>query len=251
MDSMENVQKMNISFVSRISIKVIMIILIFVMFGNNSVSAKTVYQEGFSYCKINKSIKERIDGVSYHKNRYITYRDLRYVEVKYYNYKGKIKNGEMIVNKAIASDVVKIFYELYQIKYPIRRIRLVDEYDADDNKSMAADNTSCFNYRTIAGSGGSLSMHGLGLAIDINPKINPCVGGAHGIVPDNGKAYAQRDIKKCKGKYKGCMIHKNDKAYNIFKKYGFSWGGNWSNMKDYQHFYKIPEKYKKISKYEW
>ena len=73
-------------------------------------------------------------SVSYHKSRYITYRDLRYVEVKYYNYKGKIKNGEMIVNKAIASDVVKIFYELYQIKYPIRRIRLVDEYDADDNK---------------------------------------------------------------------------------------------------------------------
>lgn len=251
MNSVNNVHKENILYTLRISIKVIMIIFIVVMLGNHNVSAKTLYKEGFSYSKISKSIKERINGVSYHKNRYISYSDLRYVQVRYYNYKGKEKTGEMIVNKAIASDVVNVFYELYKIKYPIRRIRLVDEYDADDNKSMSADNTSCFNYREIAGSGGSLSMHGLGLAIDINPRINPCVGGAHGIVPDNGKAYAERNIKKCKGKYKAYMIHKNDAAYNIFKKYGFSWGGSWNKMKDYQHFYKIPQKYKSISKYEW
>lgn len=213
--------------------------------------AKTVCKEGFSYSKLTKGIKKRINGVSYKKNKYITFDDLRYVRVKYYNYKGKEKEGELIVNKLIAKDIAEIFYELYEIKYPIRRIRLVDEYDADDNKSMAADNTSSFNYRIIAGSKNSLSMHALGLALDINPKINPCVGGAHGIVPSNGKAYAQRDASKCRGKYADNMIHKNDEAYKIFKKHGFSWGGEWDNMKDYQHFYKVTGKYKKISRYEW
>ncbi len=228
----------------------IVIILILIMFNYTDASSKTMY-DGFSYSKITKTVKERIKGVSYHKNRYITYKDLRYVTVRYYNYKGKEKTGEMIVNKAIAEDVVNVFYELYKIKYPIRRIELVDKYGADDNQSMRADNTSCFNYREIAGSNGSLSMHGLGLAIDINPRINPCVGGAHGIVPDNGRVYAERNVNKCRGRYRTNMIHKNDKAYKIFKKYGFSWGGNWKSMKDYQHFYKVPPKYRNVSGYEW
>lgn len=214
-------------------------------------SAKTVYKEGFSYGKITKSVKKRINGVSYKKNKYITYDDLRYVRVKYYNYKGKEKEGELIVNRLIAKDITEIFYELYEMQYPIRRIKLVDEYDADDNKSMEADNTSAFNYRIIAGSQNSLSMHALGLAVDINPKINPCVGGAHGIVPPNGKVYAQRKTSECKGRYADNMIHKDDEVYNIFKKHGFSWGGEWDNMKDYQHFYKVTGKYKKIGKYEW
>ncbi|MCI8306507.1 MAG: M15 family metallopeptidase [Lachnospiraceae bacterium] len=221
------------------------------IFNGKTSPAKTVYREGFSYSKITKGIKKRINGISYKKNKYITYDDLRYVRVKYYNYKGKEKEGELIVNKLIARDVAEIFYELYEIKYPIRRIRLVDEYDADDNLSMAADNTSSFNYRIIAGSNNSLSMHALGLALDINPKINPCVGGAHGIVPPNGKAYSQRKVSKCGGKYADNMIHKGDEAYNIFIKHGFSWGGEWDNMKDYQHFYKVTGKYKKMGRFEW
>ena len=214
-------------------------------------AAEIIYRDGFTYARITKDIKKRINGISYHKNKYISYNDLRYVKVKYYNYKGKEKTGELIVNKTIVKDVVAIFYELYNIKYPIKQIKLVDEYGADDNESMAADNTSCFNYRVIAGSKSALSMHALGLAIDVNPKVNPCVGGAHGIVPANGKIYSERDGKKCKGKYSEYMIHKNDRVYKIFKKYGFSWGGDWKNMKDYQHFYKVTEKYSKIDKYEW
>lgn len=208
------------------------------------------YKEGFSYSKIDSRLKKRINGNSYKKNNDISYEDLRYVRVKYYNYKGKEKEGELIVNKLIAKDVVRIFYELYEIKYQIRRIELIDKYKADDNLSMEADNTSCFNYRKIAGSS-NLSMHALGLAIDINPKINPCVGGAHGILPANGKLYKERDVKKCKGIYKKMMIHKNDKVYKIFAAHGFSWGGDWKNMKDYQHFYKVPAKYKDCGKYSW
>ncbi len=216
-----------------------------------NMSIKELKNEGFYYTKLSDEIKDIITGVSYHKNKYISYRDLRYVTVKYVNYKGKEKEGKLIVNKAIAKDTVRIFYELYKMKYPVRRMELIDEYDADDNKSMEADNTTCFNYRVIAGSAKNLSMHGLGLAIDINPKVNPCVGGAHGLLPVNGRKYANRNVKTCKGMYKNIMIHKNDKVYKIFKKYGFSWGGDWKSMKDYQHFYKIPAAYAKTGRYEW
>lgn len=219
--------------------------------NNSSVLAKQEYKKGFTYSKLTKKVKKRITGKSYRKNGYIGTSDLRYVSILYYNYNGKTRKGEMIVNKKIAQDVVEIFYELYQIRYPVHRIKLVDEYGADDNNSMEADNTSCFNFRPIAGSKKNLSVHALGLAIDINPRVNPCVGGVHGLLPYNSKLYKQRNVSKCKGKYGKMMIHKNDEVYNIFKKHGFLWGGDWHAMKDYQHFYKVTSNSDMKLKYEW
>ena len=111
---------------------------------------------------------------------------------------------------------------------------LVDEYDADDEASMAANNTSAFNYRKIANSN-KMSKHSQGLAIDINPQINPYIT-SYGIAPKNGKIYKNREVKSCQGKYRNYMIHHGDKVYRIFKKYGFRWGGDWKHSKDYQHF---------------
>lgn len=213
-----------------------------IMYGSYSktVSASTAgkvayfYKDGFYYEKISTSVKKRITGKSYKKNKYVSLSDLRYVRVQHYGYDGTIKSGELIVNKKIAKKVVKIFYELYKIKYPIQRMELIDKYDADDVKSMEANNTSAFNFRTVSGTS-KLSKHAYGLAIDLNPRINPYVRGNY-VSPKNGKVYKQRNLKLCKGVYKTNMIHKNDKAYKIFKKYGFSWGGNWRAYQDYQHF---------------
>lgn len=202
-----------------------------------STKAKT-YRKGFTSSRITKQVEKRITGKSYRKNKYIALSDLRYLRLRYYDYNGQIRSGEMIVNRHIAISTMKVFYELYKIKYPIQRMKLVDEYGADDERSMSANNTSAFNFRMI-GNTKMLSNHAFGLAIDINPRINPCVGGAHGIVPSNGKPYVQRKIKLCKGKFAKNMLHKNDQAYLIFKRNGFSWGGNWKSMKDYQHFEKI------------
>lgn len=197
-----------------------------------------LYKDGFYAEKLSSQIKKRITGKSYKKNDVITYDDLRYVRVLYYNYNGKMKSGELIVNKDIAEKVVKIFYELYLEKYPIQRMQLIDDYDADDNVSMEHNNTSGFNFRKVEGSS-NLSKHAYGLAIDINPRINPYIVGSK-ISPPNGKAYVQRDPSLCKGKYKYNMIRKGDVAYNIFKKYGFTWGGEWYSCKDYQHFQITP-----------
>lgn len=192
------------------------------------------YKTGFYYEPISKTVKKRMMGKSYRSNPYIKLSDLRYVRVKYRGFDGKSRSGELVVNKKIAKRVVKIFYELYKIKYPIQRMKLIDAYGADDEKSMKANNTSAFNYRVIAGST-KLSNHAYGLAIDVNPRINPYVKGSY-VSPANGRVYAQRSAKKCKGKYRNYMIHKNDTIYRIFKKYGFTWGGDWNSVKDYQHF---------------
>lgn len=198
--------------------------------------AQVVYQDGFSYHRITSAVKKRVQGKSYKKNKHINLDQLRYVRVKHYDFDGNVKAGELIVNRKIARDIVEIFYELYQNEYPLEEVSLIDKYDADDGRSMKANNTSAFNYRKIAGTK-TLSRHAYGMAIDINPRINPYVVGNF-IDPKNGSVYAQRDVKKCRGAYKKWMIHKNDFIYRLFIEHGFEWGGDWKRIKDYQHFEK-------------
>lgn len=195
---------------------------------------RTTYQPGFYYEPLSEDMKKRITGLSYKEDCPVPYDDLRYVSVLYVNFKGNVSTGEIICNKAIAQDLTEIFYELYQANYQIEQIRLVDEYNADDNLSMQDNNTSCFNYRTVAGTN-RISMHGQGLAIDINPFFNPYItyrNGGQQVAPAGAEAYADRSQPFA---YK---IDENDLCYKLFTEHGFSWGGNWNNSKDYQHFEK-------------
>jgi hypothetical protein len=196
--------------------------------------AKTFYYE-----ELTQEIKDRINGKSYAKNCDVPYDELRYVRVLHWGFDGKEHSGEMIVNKVIADDVIEIFAELYEAGYPIERMELVDEYDADDNISMAANNSSSFNYRVIEGTK-RISLHSYGMAIDINPLYNPYVHEVDGervVTPVEGAQYEDRTLD--------CpyYIKKDDVCYQAFIKRGFTWGGEWKNNKDYQHFQKaIPDK---------
>ncbi len=195
---------------------------------------RTVYQPDFYYEPLTEDLKKRITGVSYKEDCPIPYEELTHVSVLYVNFKGNISTGDIICNKAIAQDLVEIFYELYQADYQIEQIRLVDEYGADDVLSMQDNNTSCFNYRTIAGTN-KISMHGRGLAIDINPFFNPYItykNGQQQVSPVGAESYADRSQPFA---YK---IDENDLCYRLFTEHGFSWGGNWNHSKDYQHFEK-------------
>lgn len=191
--------------------------------------------QNFYYEEISQEIKNRINGKSYGEGCEVPYEDLRYVRVLYWGFDNETHQGELIVNKAIAEDVVEIFKELYDIQYPIEKMVLVDEYEADDNASMAANNTSAFNYREVDNGSGTLSMHSYGLAIDINPLYNPYVrkvGGKTVISPENGTEYADR-TQDCP-----YYINEDDACYKAFIERGFTWGGDWKNTKDYQHFQK-------------
>lgn len=204
-----------------------------------SVSPERVtYKENFFYEPLTDSVKDRITGISYPESGCtVPYEDLAYVGLLYYDFDGQVQNGELICNKAIAQDMVEIFYELYRNEYQLERVRLIDEYGGDDTASMADNNTSCFNYRVVDGTT-SLSKHAYGLAIDVNPYYNPYVvfnkngDGDTYISPPGSEIYADRSQNFA---YK---IDENDLCYRLFTEHGFTWGGNWNSTKDYQHFQK-------------
>lgn len=193
-----------------------------------------VYKEGFNSAVIPDYIKEKMMGVSFHENRDISLDELRYTRILHYDFNRQVQEGELIVNQKIAYQTMRVFYQLYKMEYPIEKVRLVDEYEADDKLSMEDNNSSAFNYRTVEGKE-ELSKHALGLAIDINPLMNPYVREDE-FFPKNASEYLERDTEKCTGVHKDKMIHKNDLAYRIFRRNGFEWGGDWSHAKDYQHF---------------
>ena len=197
---------------------------------------RTTYQDGFYYEPLSDEVKERITGISYPESGCtVPYEDLHYVGLLYVDFNGETQTGELICNKAIAQDMVEIFYELYLNDYRIERIRLIDEYGGDDTLSMEDNNTSCFNYRVVDGTD-SLSKHALGCAIDINPFYTPYVvfnrptQGETYISPKGSEIYADRSRSF---PYK---IDENDLCYRLFTAHGFTWGGNWNSSKDYQHF---------------
>ena len=188
----------------------------------------------FSSQAIPDSVWQTMQGKTWHDNPYIHRADLRYLRISHYDLEGRTHVGELICNKLIAQKLLTIFRELYASHYPIQRMRLPDNYDADDERQMRANNTSCFCYRNVSGSK-NLSKHARGLAIDINPLYNPYVRyskkDGHQIVePATGKPYVDR---KADYPYK---ITTTDLCYKLFIKHGFSWGGAWRTMKDYQHF---------------
>ena len=185
----------------------------------------------FSSDTIPEPVKLRMTGRSYpEEGAAIGFSDLRYLKLLYYDFGGRVRRGEMVCNKAIADDLLYIFKELYKAKYPIASIRLIDDFDGDDQRSMEANNTSCFNYRTKT-SGASLSAHARGMAVDVNPLQNPYVKGEI-VEPESARDYADRTVD---------FEHKitdEDLCCKLFRSRGFQWGGAWNSVKDYQHFEK-------------
>jgi len=177
-----------------------------------------------------ETVKTRMRGKSLPETARIGFDELRYLTLYHYDFDNHIQQGEMVCNKAIAHDLLCIFRTLFAETYPINSIRLVDDFDASDEASMQANNTSCFNYRTIAGSH-KLSRHVFGMAVDINPLQNPCVKGTR-IRPSTATDYVDRS------KQFPHKIDDNDLCKKTFESHGFRWGGRWRSVKDYQHFEK-------------
>lgn len=210
---------------------------------------KTIKKNGgkdryFRIYKIKKGdrIYKKIHGKSFRDDSVISLSDLRYIKLLHYDFDGKIRTGEIIVNQSIAQDTLAVFRELYDAKYQIRKMQLVDNYYTDDGSgneadvhSMNDDNTSGFNYRTVVGTE-TLSMHGYGRAIDVNPFENPwCPGGRLHSNQQKSAEYANRGISM--GIRKPHMIFLDSVITGIFKKHGFRWLGE-TGTRDYQHFEK-------------
>lgn len=199
--------------------------------------SRTGLDAWFKAEEISDAVFKRMWLKSWKRNCPLNRKSLRYLKILHRNAAGKPQRGEMVVNVKIADKVLRIFRQLYETDYRIERMVLIDNYNADDEAAMCANNTSAFNFRYMTGSKTKISKHGQGLAIDINTLYNPYVrkraNGKWHIEPAKGQAYAFNRNSRTDIPYK---IDHNDLAYKLFIKAGFKWGGDWRSMKDYQHF---------------
>lgn len=151
-------------------------------------------KEQFYISEIPDDIFEKMQGKSYKVDCTLPRENLRYIHVLHVGFDNQVHEGELVVNKDIADDVLEIFKELYESGYQIEKVRLVDEYDADDESSMSDNNSSAFNFRFISHTT-KISKHGMGMAVDINTLYNPyvkTVDGELSIEPANGADYVDR-----------------------------------------------------------
>ena len=192
----------------------------------------------FKDIEIPDTIFTLMQGKSFKQDCTVPRSDLRYILCLHRDIKGHALVGEMVVNKKISSTVLDIFHKLYKANYPIERMRLVDYWNADDEMSMRANNSSSFNFRFISHTT-KVSKHGKGVAIDINTLYNPyhktLDDGTEIIEPATGAPYLDRS------KSFPYKIEKGDLCYKLFTENGFEWGGEWTTCKDYQHFELIEE----------
>jgi D-alanyl-D-alanine carboxypeptidase len=177
---------------------------------------------------IGPDLRARMRGSSWHRGCPVAIRDLRLLELDHWGYDGLLKRGRLIVHEIEARRIRGVFKRLFEVRFPIRKMRLIDAYGGSDDRSLRANNTSAFNCRFVAGTT-RWSMHAFGRAIDINPVQNPFVAGNH-VSPPSGAEYVDRS-RRAKG-----MIHGGDKVVRAFAAAGWEWGGYWTYPKDYQHF---------------
>jgi hypothetical protein len=167
---------------------------------------------------------------SWHRGCPVAPAQLRRLRVTYWGFDRRAHTGTLIVNAREISPLTRVFNRLYTKRFPIRRMRPIDAYGGNDERSLAADNTAAFNCRYAIASGPKRwSAHAYGLAIDINPVENPYLlnGRVH---PRAGRAYLDRSrMRRGMAVREGLLV-------SAFASVGWHWGGRWASSPDYQHF---------------
>ena len=155
---------------------------------------------------------------------------LRRLRVGYWGFDGKNRMGTLVVNRSAVGPLTVVFRRLYKARFPIRRMRPIDAYGGNDERSLAADNTAAFNCRYAVGPGPKRwSTHAYGLAIDVNPVENPYLESGR-VHPRAGKAYVDRTNIRSGMAVRGGLL------VSAFRSVGWQWGGRWTGTPDYQHF---------------
>ncbi|MBQ7372412.1 MAG: M15 family metallopeptidase [Blautia sp.] len=192
------------------------------------------------------SVYKRIYNKSFRpENSPVSLSELRYLKVLHYNFSGEIQVGELVVNERLADDFLAVFRNLFDKKYQINSIRLIESYwkeemsfDEAEKASLRADNSFALHYKNNI-EGTELSSHASGTAVDINPLENPLVrdteDGNESAGIEESQPYVNRDLSTNEAPGKDYMIEEDGSCVQIFREYGFSWGGSY---KAYAHFNK-------------
>jgi D-alanyl-D-alanine carboxypeptidase len=185
----------------------------------------------FSSRPLGPTLQQRVAGTSWHPGCPVGLRGLRYLRVGFWGFDGRRHVGELVVAASAVADLHEAFAELYRVRFPIRRMRLVDDYGGSDSASIEADNTSAFNCRPVTG-GTRFSEHAYGRAIDVNPIENPYVYPNGTTVHRASRPYLNR------AKHRRGMAFAGGALVRAFAAAGWGWGGVWRppSATDYQHF---------------
>ena len=159
---------------------------------------------------------------------------LAVVEVDYLGFDGQAHQGQVVIHQALAEDIRQVFRVMLDTGFPLESVLPVahplNQAKGPYGLSPDTGNTSGWAWRPGVGTG-EVSLHGLGLALDINPRLNPYVRGETILPP--GAAYDPA---------RPGTLTANSPVVRAFKALGWSWGGDWSKgYKDFMHFQKIPQ----------
>jgi len=206
---------------------VVAVVLVGALLATPAVAAAGDRRFEASVSRLDRATRRTMIGSSWHPGCPVPLRNLRLVRLTYWGFDDRPHDGELVVHRAWADGIVAVFHRLYDRRFPIRRMVLVDAYGADDRASMRHDNTSAFNCRFVGGTT-TWSQHAYGRAIDIDPVENPYVQGSH-VSPRRGGRFLDRaDVRPG-------MIVPGGPVLRAFAGIGWGWGGRWSSAKDYQH----------------
>ena len=160
---------------------------------------------------------------------------LRLLTVSHWGFDGKVHKGQLVVNQDVAAPLARVFRRLSDLRFPIRHMRLDDQYGPKSARPRDRDVSGSFVCRESVPSpcvggtrSGRWSNHAYGHAVDLNPVENPYVG--CGRVRDRASApYVDRSRLR-KGMVTPAVVR-------AFRSIGWGWGGDWTGRtKDYMHF---------------
>lgn len=155
------------------------------------------------------------------------------VDVQYFGFDWRRHKGQVVVHEALASDIEKMFKLMERHRFPVESVIPIAHPEIQKKGpyglSPDTNNTSSYAWRPVV-TARKLSMHALGLAIDINPRINPYIKGDLVLPPDASYNPARPGT-----------LTADSPIVKGFKQLGWQWGGDWHECVDYMHFQKIPQ----------
>lgn len=152
---------------------------------------------------------------------------LTLLSIRHLGFDGRWHRGQLVVRRELAEELATLFEHMASLRFPLKRVIPIARYGWSDEASMAADNSSAFNYRLVAGTD-RLSLHAEGRAVDINPRENPVVY-ADGRVLPAGSCWQPESAG---------TLSENHPVVQAFLARGWRWGGHFSALRDYHHFEK-------------
>jgi hypothetical protein len=155
--------------------------------------------------------------------------ELAHVLLTFWGFEGQRHTGELLLNRSVAADVVAVFRRLYAARFPFEQLAIATRADLEAPPTGDGNGTGGFVCRPTTGSTSTFSQHAYGLAIDIDPFQNPYVKGDL-VLPELASSYLDR------GRARPGMITPDGVVVRAFASIGWTWGGTWQSLKDYQHF---------------